>query len=166
MKTPESMQRLEELFHEAVGLRPQERAAFMAQVRSSDPELAAAVASLVVAHEGPDSLLDAPAYEAAAEWVAEPQAALAAGQVVGHYEVIAPLGKGGMGEVYLASDTQLDRKVALKLLPAALTDNRDRLRRFIQEAKTASSLNHPNIITIHEINVRGRHGHGHARLNS
>jgi len=76
---------------------------------------------------------------------------LVAGQVVGHYQVIAPLGKGGMGEVYLASDAKLDRKVALKLLPSGLTENKDRLRRFIQEAKTASSLNHPNIITIYEI---------------
>jgi len=151
MKTPERMQRLEELFHEAAGLGSQERADFMAQIRSSDPELVAAVKSLIAAHEGPDSLLDAPAYEAAAELIAEAQPALAAGQVVGHYQVIAPLGKGGMGEVYLASDTRLDRKVALKLLPAGLTGDKDRLRRFIQEAKTASALNHPNIITIHEI---------------
>jgi serine/threonine protein kinase len=151
MKTPESMQRLEELFHEAVSLAPQERERFMARVRDEDPELLVAIESLIAAHEGPDGLLDAPAYEAAAEWIAEPQAALAAGQVVGHYHVIAPLGKGGMGEVYLASDTRLGRKVALKLLPAALTGNKERLRRFIQEAKTASALNHPNIITIHEI---------------
>ncbi|HVG38471.1 MAG TPA: serine/threonine-protein kinase, partial [Pyrinomonadaceae bacterium] len=151
MKTPEGMQRLEELFHEAVGLGPRERAAFTARVREANPELATALESLIAAHEGPDNLLDSPAYEAAAELIADAPPALAAGQVVGHYQVIAPLGNGGMGEVYLASDERLDRKVALKLLPAGLTDNRDRLRRFIQEAKTASSLNHPNIITIHEI---------------
>lgn len=151
MKTPESMQRLEELFHEAVGLGPQERADFMARVQDADPELVAAVESLIAAHEGPDSLLDAPAYEAAAELIAETQPALVAGQVVGHYQVIAPLGKGGMGEVYLASDARLDRNVALKLLPVELTGNKNRLHRFIQEAKTASALNHPNIITIHEI---------------
>jgi serine/threonine protein kinase len=151
MKTPESMQRLEELFHEAVGLDPQERADFIARVRDSNPELVVAVESLIAAHERPDSLIDSPAYEAAAELIANAQPALVVGQVVGHYQVIAPLGKGGMGEVYLASDTQLDRKVALKLLPAEFTGNKDRLRRFIQEAKAASSLNHPNIITIHEI---------------
>lgn len=151
MKTPESMQRLEELFHEAVSLEPRERADFMARLRDTDPELVAAVESLIAAHEGPDSMLDVPAYEAAAELIAEAQPALEAGQVVGHFWIIALLGKGGMGEVYLASDKQLDRKVALKLLPAGLTDNKDRLRRFIQEAKAASSLNHPNIITIHEI---------------
>ncbi|MGH9901320.1 MAG: serine/threonine protein kinase, partial [Pyrinomonadaceae bacterium] len=151
METPENMQRLEELFHEAVGLAPPERADFMARVRESNPELVAAVESLIAAHEGPDSLIDSPAFEAAAELIADAPPALVAGQVVGHYRIIAPLGKGGMGEVYLASDARLDRKVALKLLPAGLTGNQDRLRRFIQEAKAASSLNHPNIITIHEI---------------
>src|SRR5260370_13967690 len=73
------------------------------------------------------------------------------GTRVGRYEVRASLGAGGMGEVYLAQDTKLDRKVALKILPAEIAAHRDRMRRFIQEAKAASSLNHPNIITIHEI---------------
>jgi len=151
METPESMQQLEDLFHEAAGLGPQERADFMARVRDSNPALAVAVESLISAHERPDSLIDSPACEAAAELIADTQPALVAGQVVGHYQIVTPLGKGGMGEVYLASDTKLDRKVALKLLPAEFTNHKDLLRRFIQEAKAASSLNHPNIITIHEI---------------
>jgi len=67
------------------------------------------------------------------------------------FEILSPLGKGGMGEVYLALDTRLKRKVALKLLPAAVTQDADRVRRFEQEAQAASALNHPNIITIHEI---------------
>src|SRR5262249_32187508 len=75
----------------------------------------------------------------------------AIGAHLNHYEIITPLGAGGMGEVYLARDTRLERKVALKLLPAEFTRDRDRVRRFIQEAKAASSLNHPNIITVHEI---------------
>lgn len=145
------MAQLEELFHEALELKPGERAEFISGVAKSDPELAAAVESLLAAHEGADGLIDTPAYEAAAEIIAEVPAALVAGQVVGHYRIIAPLGRGGMGEVYLASDTKLDRRVALKLLPAEFTNHKERLRRFIQEAKTASSLNHPNIITIHEI---------------
>ena len=73
------------------------------------------------------------------------------GKTLGRYHILAPLGSGGMGEVYLAQDTTLDRKVALKLLPRQFTKDRDRLRRFEQEARAASALNHPNIITIHEI---------------
>jgi len=77
---------------------------------------------------------------------------LAAGATVSHYRVVSQLGVGGMGEVYLAQDTtELERTVAIKVLPAELASDKDRLRRFIQEAKTASSLNHPNILTIHEI---------------
>lgn len=158
METPERMLQLEELFHEAAGLAPQERVEFIARVRDSNPELAVAVESLIAAHERPESFIDSPAYEAAAESLAKAEPALVAGQVVGHYEIIAPIGKGGMGEVYLASDTKLDRRVALKLLPAEFTNHKERLRRFIQEARAASSLNHPNIITIHEIGeMHGAH---------
>src|SRR5215470_14667538 len=73
------------------------------------------------------------------------------GTKLGRYEIRSQLGKGGMGEVYLAQDTMLDRKVALKILPPALAEDKDRMNRFVREAKLASALNHPNIITIHEI---------------
>src|SRR5437870_11847220 len=76
---------------------------------------------------------------------------LTAGTKLGRYEIRAKIGEGGMGEVYLAQDTKLDRKVALKILPADVAAHPDRMRRFVQEAKAASALNHPNIITIYEI---------------
>jgi serine/threonine protein kinase len=155
METPESMQQLEDLFHEAAGLDPNERADFMTRLRDSKPALAAALESLIAAHEKPDSPIDSPAIEAAADLIAEPQPALVPGQIVGHYKIVSALGKGGMGEVYLAKDTKLDRQVALKLLAAQFTNHRDLLRRFVLEAKAASSLNHPNIITIHEIGEMG-----------
>jgi len=77
--------------------------------------------------------------------------ALAPGTKLGRYEIRSKIGVGGMGEVYLAEDTQLHRKVALKVLPSELGQNRERLRRFEQEALTASALNHPNILTVFEI---------------
>jgi serine/threonine protein kinase len=80
---------------------------------------------------------------------------LTTGTKLGRYEIRAKIGEGGMGEVYLAQDTRLDRKVALKILPANVADNRDRMNRFVREARAASALNHPNIITIHEIDQAG-----------
>src|SRR5213593_3742364 len=80
------------------------------------------------------------------------------GKQIGHYQVLSLLGRGGMGEVYLAQDTRLGRKIALKLLPVQFTQDADRVRRFEQEAQAASALNHPNIITIYEIGeVDGTH---------
>src|SRR2546421_9241946 len=76
---------------------------------------------------------------------------IASGTKLGRYEIRSQLGAGGMGEVYLALDTKLDRKVALKILPANVASHRDRMSRFVQEAKAASALNHPNIITIYEV---------------
>src|SRR2546423_2103767 len=76
---------------------------------------------------------------------------LAPGTKLGRYEIRSQLGKGGMGEVYLAQDTKLERKVALKIFPAELTSNQDRMRRFTREAKAAAALNHPNIAHIYEI---------------
>ena len=79
-------------------------------------------------------------------------------QAISHYRILKKLGAGGMGEVYLAEDSTLTRRVALKLLPREHTQNEERLRRFKQEARAASALNHPNILIIHEVGeANGRH---------
>ena len=76
---------------------------------------------------------------------------LQSGEKLSHYEIISAIGKGGMGEVFLAQDTKLDRKVAIKFLNEEFGKDADKLNRFIQEAKAASALNHPNILTVYEI---------------
>ena len=149
--TPERWQQVKELFHSALEVAPEQRATFLDKECGSRESLRREVESLLNAHERSGSFINSPAYVAAAELLAEDAAQLGAGERLGSYEVIRTLGHGGMGEVYLAIDKRLGRKVALKLLTSHLTKDRERLRRFEQEARTASSLNHPNILTIYEI---------------
>src|SRR5712691_6466435 len=80
---------------------------------------------------------------------------LGTGAKLGRYEIRSKIGEGGMGEVYLALDTELDRTAAIKILPEALASDPERLQRFVQEAKAASALNHPHILTIYEIGTTG-----------
>ena len=149
--TPERWTKIDQLFHAALAQEPGRRAAFIAQASGGDAALRHEVESLISAHEQSGSFIETPASDVAAELLAAGQAGLVAGQSVGHYRVVSLLAAGGMGEVYLAEDTRLKRKVALKLLPPQFTIDATRVRRFTQEARAASALNHPNILTIYEI---------------
>lgn len=135
---------VEHLLQAARLLAPAERAALVVSI--SDPELRAEVASLLAADsEGPDI---SAVIGAAAETVLHQSLS---NQVIAHFRVIRLLGRGGMGEVYLAEDVKLGRPVALKLLPAVFQKQRERIRRFEQEARVAAALNHPGIVTVYEI---------------
>lgn len=147
--TPERWQQVKEIFSSAIECAPEERSLFLADACQGDESLRNEVEELIASHEKDGSFIDSPAYVKAGELLKE--STLNPGQVIASYEVVSYISKGGMGEVYLAKDRRLSRKVALKLLPTSFTSDGDRLRRFEQEARTASSLNHPNIITIHEV---------------
>ena len=151
--TQELWGRIERLYHAALEREQSERAAFLAEACEGDEELRREVESLLRFDLRAEHFIESPALEVAARAQAGAQEETLIGRMIGHYRILSLLGEGGMSEVYLALDTSLERRVALKLLPAKFTQDADRLRRFIQEAKAASALNHPNIITIHEIGV-------------
>jgi serine/threonine protein kinase len=155
---PENWKQLDRLFHEALTLPPDERNVFINNACGGDDSLRHQVEALLSAHGKAGSFIEKPALEVEARSIAKDQTESAVGQTIGHYKIISQLGVGGMGEVYLAEDTSLGRKVAIKLLPVDFTRDDDRVRRFQQEARAASALNHPNIITIFEIGeVESRH---------
>src|SRR5262247_3927840 len=148
---PERWKQIDQLLEAALAREPERRAEFLNQACAGDEELRKKVESLLSSDERAGSFIESPAFEVGAELLAEDQTQPLVGQQIGRYRVLSLLGPGGMGEVYLAQDSRLGRKVALKLLPASFTRDAGRVRRFEQEARAASALNHPNILTIFEI---------------
>src|SRR5262245_22475973 len=149
--TPERWKKLDILFHEALELQAETRAAHLTKVCGDDEQLRVEVERLIAAHEREGSFIDSPIFSEPEEMTDDDPDESPVGRRIGPYQVVSQLGRGGMGKVFLAEDLRLERKVALKVLPAAFTQNPDRVRRFEREAKAASALNHPNILTIHEI---------------
>ena len=139
--TPERWQEVKEVIAAITGRTPDARAAYLAEVRTRDPELCREVETFL-AHDSPDSFLEHPAV---------PGTSLAESMHLGPYEIQSMIGEGGMGVLYRAVDTRLDRRVAIKVLRPDALSSVDRKQRFIREAKAASALNHPHIITIYEI---------------
>jgi len=139
-------QKIEQVFHAALERKPEERARFLHEICAGDSSLYGDVEALLTAYVQDDSFFEDSASALAAEMFAD-----RVGETIGPYEVLSELGSGAMGIVYLAQDVRLGRKIALKLLPSQFTNDKDRLRRFQQEAHAASALNHPNILTVHEV---------------
>jgi serine/threonine protein kinase len=149
--SPEQWQRIDQLFHAALACEPGERTEFLANQCAGDEPLRREVESLLSSLEEADDFIETPAGDVAAELLGTHKSAFEPGQQIENYRIVRQLGSGGMGEVFLAEDIRLTRKVALKLLPPHFTVNPDRVRRFEREARAASALNHPNIVTIYEI---------------
>ncbi|HKA22260.1 MAG TPA: protein kinase [Blastocatellia bacterium] len=149
--TPERWQQVKQIFQSAIELPPSDRDSFISRACAHDNELRSEVESLISSHNQAGDSVEALATQVAAQIVTDDQDGSFVGQSLGPYQVIGSIGKGGMGEVYLAQDTRLARRVALKLLRREFTKDEDRLRRFKQESRAASALNHPNIVTVYEI---------------
>lgn len=144
-------QRLQALFYEALELKPEARSEFLQKNCGGDADLQKEIEDLLESTEKPMDFLQKPVLLAAQEMMADKRPeSIAPGTELAHYKIISMLGAGGMGEVYLAEDLRLRRKVALKTLPPDLTRNERDVRRFEHEAHAASALNHPNILTVYE----------------
>ena len=151
----ERWKQVNDLFQSAVERAPGERAAFLDEACHGDESLRREVGSLLTSYERSENFIELPAFEVAPELVTNDRTGALIGKLIGHYRIESLIGVGGMGEVYLARDERLGRKAALKLLPDSLTTDETQLSRFKNEARSASALNHPNILTVYEIGAEG-----------
>ena len=153
---PKRWKQVNDLFQSTVERAPEERAAFLDEACNDDEGMRREVESLLTSYEQAENFIEVPAFEVAPELVTNDRVGALVGKLIGHYRIESLIGVGGMGEVYLARDERLGRKAALKLLPSSLTTDETQLSRFKNEARTASALNHPNILTVYEIGAEGK----------
>jgi serine/threonine protein kinase/Tol biopolymer transport system component len=151
----ERWKRVEQVYHRALDLPPDRRASILLESCSDDPDLLREVESLLRARDRAGSFLPFDGLGRYIEDLVPEPARVAIQSKLGPYEIVAEIGAGAMGEVYLAQDGRLDRRVALKILPALFTRNRERVARFQREAKVTSALNHPNIVTVYDMGENG-----------
>jgi serine/threonine protein kinase len=151
METGERWQQVAKLFHAALEREPSQRSAFLAEACGSDDQLNSEVLSLLAAHEKEGSFIDSPALAARGLATSTSETPSLIGSFIAHYKIASLLGRGGMGEVYLAEDTRLGRKVAIKCLSAPSQGDEQAKRRLVREARAAARLDHPSICAIHEV---------------
>src|SRR6058998_4032571 len=149
--TQARLQTIEEIFHAALDQEPDQVARFVDTACGGDELLRRKVEALLASHQRAGSFIETSAVGLAGKIIENGQADLLVGQTFGHYKISKRIGRGGMGEVYLATDVTAGRKAALKLLPMRFTGDAERLKRFQQEARAVVGLNHPNIVTVYEI---------------
>ena len=148
---PEHWQQIKLLLHSALERAPVEWPAFLDEACAGNSALRSQLEALLASHERTNDFIEMPAFEVMADMLTDEQQESLVGLTIGRYQILELLGAGGMGKVYLAQDKHLLRKVALKTLPGYLTRDEELVRRFQREARSVSALNHPNILTIHEI---------------
>ncbi|PYK06437.1 MAG: hypothetical protein DME66_04510, partial [Verrucomicrobia bacterium] len=149
--TPARLQTIEEIFYAALEQDPDDVARFLETACGGDELLRRKVEALLASRQRVGTFIEDSALGIAARIIENGQADLLVGQTFGHYKISKRIGRGGMGEVYLATDVTAGRKAALKLLPMRFTGDAERLKRFQQEARAVVALNHPNILTVYEI---------------
>src|SRR5437762_9178281 len=149
--TPAQLQTIEEIFRAALDQEPDQIGAFLDTACEGDEPLRRKVEALLASRQRAASIIETSAVGLATRIIENGQADLLIGRTIGHYKISKRIGSGGMGDVYLATDTTAGRKAALKLLPMRFTGDAERLKRFRQEAHAVVALNHPNILTVYEI---------------
>jgi serine/threonine protein kinase/Tfp pilus assembly protein PilF len=155
--TPERWKQIDELLEEALERPATERAAFLDWACAGDDELRGELESLLTSDRQAETFIESPPETMAAAVFTQEQPKHRSGERIAHYEILEEIGSGGMGDVYLATDTGLGRKVALKFLPPSFTADTQLRARFLREAQLASSLDHPNVCTIHEVGQSSEH---------
>ena len=153
--TPERMQRIEALYGETLTLPEVERHAFLDRACADDSELRREIESLLGYQEEAETYLDRPAFHQVAQSLADGTGVLV-DRMLGRYQLLSLVGRGGTAEVYCAVDTRLNRLVAVKVLPAFISGDRERVERFEHEARSVAVLNHPHICTLHDIGTEGQ----------
>src|SRR5687768_1088154 len=147
----ERWQKIDKLFQACLELESKRRAAFLDEACAGDRRLRERIETLLAVDSENWSFVEHPAIELAAPLITTDSPRLETGHRIAHYEIVDWIGRGGMGEVYLARDEILNRPIALKFIPSDYTQDKGRLQRFHREAKAASALNHPGILTIHQL---------------